>query len=166
MSRLAQHRGLLPSNVSIARHYASTSSRLSTANASELEHFTRLASEWWKPNSEYRILSRMNEPRIDLLRERLARHEPHLLRQAQLLQGKRVLDVGCGGGIFSEVFLFPQLLLLCIMIEKGKTDAGTPRRFNIRHRRCARQHRSGKSTRSPRPRLWLELGPFIPAFYG
>lgn len=98
-----------------------------TANASELEHFTRLASEWWKPNSEYRVLSRMNEPRIQLLRERLARDEPGLLGKRDFLKGKHVLDVGSGGGIFAEVFLSAcsyEALLTYVFIDQTLSRLG------------------------------------------
>ena len=53
---------------------------------SELEKFTRLASRWWDPNSEFKPLHDINPLRLDFINQRSP------------LQGKRVLDVGCGYG--------------------------------------------------------------------
>ena len=56
----------------------------------ELEKFNQLAHRWWDPNSEFKALHDINPLRLRWIDER-----------AQVA-GKRVLDVGCGGGILSE----------------------------------------------------------------
>ncbi|MFT3956249.1 MAG: bifunctional 2-polyprenyl-6-hydroxyphenol methylase/3-demethylubiquinol 3-O-methyltransferase UbiG [Piscinibacter sp.] len=64
----------------------------STLNADpqELAKFSELAHRWWDPESEFRPLHQINPLRLDWI----AGHVP--------LAGKRVLDVGCGGGILSD----------------------------------------------------------------
>ena len=57
----------------------------------ELEKFSQLAHRWWDPNSEFKPLHEINPLRLG-----------HIDRIAGGLAGKRVLDVGCGGGILSE----------------------------------------------------------------
>lgn len=60
------------------------------ADPAELQKFAELAHRWWDPASEFKPLHEINPLRLGLI-DRVAK-----------LQGKRVLDVGCGGGILSE----------------------------------------------------------------
>jgi 2-polyprenyl-6-hydroxyphenyl methylase/3-demethylubiquinone-9 3-methyltransferase len=56
----------------------------------ELQKFSDLAHRWWDPQSEFKPLHDINPLRLGYI-DRIAE-----------LKGKRVLDVGCGGGILSE----------------------------------------------------------------
>ena len=56
----------------------------------EIAKFSELAHRWWDPESEFRPLHQINPLRLDWIDQRAS------------LRGKRVLDVGCGGGILSD----------------------------------------------------------------
>jgi 2-polyprenyl-6-hydroxyphenyl methylase/3-demethylubiquinone-9 3-methyltransferase len=57
----------------------------------EIAKFSALAHRWWDPTSEFRPLHEINPLRLG-----------HIERLAGGLAGRRVLDVGCGGGILAE----------------------------------------------------------------
>jgi len=67
----------------------------------ELSKFSDLAHKWWDKNSEFKPLHEINPLRLGYI------------NNSTPLDGKRVLDVGCGGGILSES-----------MAEKGATVTG------------------------------------------
>ena len=60
------------------------------ADPAELAKFSELAHRWWDPDSEFKPLHQINPLRLDWI-DRLCK-----------LSGKRVLDVGCGGGILAD----------------------------------------------------------------
>ena len=60
------------------------------ADPQELAKFSDLAHRWWDTESEFRPLHQINPLRLDWIDAHAA------------LAGKRVLDVGCGGGILSD----------------------------------------------------------------
>jgi len=60
------------------------------ADPAELAKFSELAHRWWDPESEFRPLHQINPLRLNWI-DALAG-----------VAGKRVLDVGCGGGILAD----------------------------------------------------------------
>ncbi len=56
----------------------------------ELSKFSDLAHRWWDPESEFRPLHHINPLRLEWI------------HQQAHLTGKKVVDVGCGGGILAE----------------------------------------------------------------
>lgn len=64
------------------------------ADQIELQKFADLAHKWWDKNSEFKPLHEINPLRLNYI------------DSVSPLNGKRVLDVGCGGGILSESMFF------------------------------------------------------------
>jgi len=61
------------------------------ADPAELAKFSELAHRWWDPESEFRPLHQINPLRLGWIEQLTGG-----------LQGKQVLDIGCGGGILSD----------------------------------------------------------------
>lgn len=61
------------------------------ADAGELAKFNRLASQWWDPQGEFKPLHAINPLRLRYMETRVGG-----------FPGKRIVDVGCGGGILAE----------------------------------------------------------------
>lgn len=60
------------------------------ADPHEIQKFSELAHRWWDPTSEFRPLHEINPLRLEWINARAP------------LRGKKVIDIGCGGGILAE----------------------------------------------------------------
>jgi 2-polyprenyl-6-hydroxyphenyl methylase/3-demethylubiquinone-9 3-methyltransferase len=60
------------------------------ADPHEIQKFSELAHRWWDPTSEFRPLHEINPLRLEWINARVP------------LSGKKVIDIGCGGGILAE----------------------------------------------------------------
>lgn len=70
-----------------------------TIRADEIERFNRLAATWWNSAGPMRPLHVMNGLRLGYVLEQIGQH---FGRTAGDLQGLRIADIGCGGGLMCE----------------------------------------------------------------
>ena len=73
-----------------------------TIDAEEVRRFARLADTWWDTAGPFRPLHKLNPARLAFVRDRLCGHFGRGLKDRRPLQGLRLLDIGCGGGLVSE----------------------------------------------------------------
>ncbi|HZR61023.1 MAG TPA: bifunctional 2-polyprenyl-6-hydroxyphenol methylase/3-demethylubiquinol 3-O-methyltransferase UbiG [Xanthobacteraceae bacterium] len=73
-----------------------------TIDDDEVAHFARLAGRWWDPRGPWATLHRFNPVRLAYIRDRAAAHFDRDAARLDSLQGLRILDIGCGGGILCE----------------------------------------------------------------
>ncbi len=72
------------------REIIAMSSVRDNVDPAEVAKFDALASRWWDPDGEFRALHEINPLRLDWIRQHVN------------LSGKKVVDIGCGGGILAE----------------------------------------------------------------
>lgn len=86
---------------------------MSNVDAAEIEKFDRLASRWWDPHGEFRPLHEINPLRVAYINERAP------------LAGRKVIDVGCGGGLLTEAIA--ELGARVTGIDKGEAPLAVAR---------------------------------------
>ncbi|HEY5643757.1 MAG TPA: bifunctional 2-polyprenyl-6-hydroxyphenol methylase/3-demethylubiquinol 3-O-methyltransferase UbiG [Woeseiaceae bacterium] len=73
----------------------------------ELAKFDALAARWWDTEGEFRPLHQINPLRLDWIRQHVR------------LDGQRVLDIGCGGGILAESMAASKAIVTAIDLAEG-----------------------------------------------
>jgi 2-polyprenyl-6-hydroxyphenyl methylase/3-demethylubiquinone-9 3-methyltransferase len=68
----------------------------------EVAHYRGLATTWWDAAGPFWPLHRLNALRVPWILEHACQHFERDPAAALPLQGLRVVDIGCGGGILSE----------------------------------------------------------------
>ena len=79
-----------------------TDAARTTIDQTEVDRFSAMAAEWWSPTGKFRPLHKFNPVRLAYIRDRVAENFGRDPRSARPLEGLRVLDIGCGGGLLSE----------------------------------------------------------------
>lgn len=93
----------------------------SSINEDEVAHFSKLSSEWWDEQGEFSFLHKMNPVRMQFIKDKITervREEAGVAAEGDsVLKGLDVLDVGCGGGLLSEVLCSNELApIQCFLI--------------------------------------------------
>ncbi len=72
-----------------------------TLDKKEIEKFSKIAEEWWNPSGKFKPLHKFNPIRIKYIKENLI-NDFNLTNKKKPLNGLKILDIGCGGGLLSE----------------------------------------------------------------
>ena len=109
----------------------------------ELKKFEKMADQWWDANGPFRPLHQLNPTRVDYILAQWARHQAagHGQGKAQgqpngrgngghpvaSVAGKKILDVGCGGGLLAVAM--NKLGASVVGIDAEKTTIGVARAY-------------------------------------
>jgi len=79
----------------------------------EIEFFEKLADKWWDKNGEFKPLHQINDLRLSFINK-------NIKNNFGKIEGLKLLDIGCGGGLLSE----EMAKLGCIVtgIDAGKNN--------------------------------------------
>lgn len=73
-----------------------------TIDQAEVDRFSAMAAEWWDPTGKFRPLHKFNPIRLTYIRDMVCGQFGRDPRAHRPLEGLRILDIGCGGGLLSE----------------------------------------------------------------
>ena len=75
---------------------------MTTVDKTEIEKFSKMASDWWNPNGKFKPLHIFNPARIEFIKKKLISHFDLDSNCQKPLKKLKILDVGCGGGLLCE----------------------------------------------------------------
>lgn len=75
---------------------------MTSIDPAEIAKFEAMAAEWWDPKGKFKPLHMMNPVRLDYIVSQIAGEFGRDRRSLRPLDGLRVLDIGCGGGLVAE----------------------------------------------------------------
>lgn len=81
---------------------ARSASSRTTIDPEEVRKFSAIADEWWDPFGKFKPLHKFNPVRLAYIRDSVCAHFGRDRRAKSPLEGLRLLDIGCGGGLVAE----------------------------------------------------------------
>lgn len=73
-----------------------------SVDPAEIEKFRKMAADWWSPTGKFAPLHKFNPARLTYIREMAVKHFGLDAAARRPLEGLRLLDAGCGGGLVTE----------------------------------------------------------------
>jgi len=75
---------------------------MSTVDPKEIEHLSKFKNIWWDENGPIKLLHSFTPLRVQFVRDGLVNAGFKIQNPALPLEGVKIADVGCGGGILTE----------------------------------------------------------------
>ncbi|XP_024399661.1 uncharacterized protein [Physcomitrium patens] len=97
--------GSSPSSNSVTgerQAHSTHEARKNSVDTRETAKFAAIASTWWDPKGPYKPLHIMNPTRVSYVRSQICKHFGKDANTPRPLEGLKILDVGCGGGLVCE----------------------------------------------------------------
>ncbi len=91
---------LLPKNGAKNRTQPGARELPSSKIEEELSKFEKMAAQWWDEKGPFRPLHRLNPVRLDYIMKQWQQHTK-AQQTKDIFKGKKLLDIGCGGGLLS-----------------------------------------------------------------
>jgi 2-polyprenyl-6-hydroxyphenyl methylase/3-demethylubiquinone-9 3-methyltransferase len=73
-----------------------------SVDPAEIEKFRAMAADWWSATGKFAPLHKFNPARLTYIRETAVKHFGLDATARRPLEGLRLLDAGCGGGLVTE----------------------------------------------------------------
>ncbi|MEO1274541.1 MAG: bifunctional 2-polyprenyl-6-hydroxyphenol methylase/3-demethylubiquinol 3-O-methyltransferase UbiG [Pseudomonadota bacterium] len=80
----------------------SSTQQTTTIDPNEVAKFEAMAEAWWDPMGEFRPLHALNPVRLDYILAQVTSEFGLDPQSRMALNGLRLLDIGCGGGLLTE----------------------------------------------------------------
>lgn len=77
---------------------------VSTIDEAEVKKFSDIADEWWSETGKFKPLHKFNPIRISYIRQKIVTHFSRDEKSTTALNGLKIIDIGCGGGLIAEPF--------------------------------------------------------------
>lgn len=74
----------------------------SSVKAGEIEKFSKDAARWWDENGPFAPLHALNPVRMAYIKKQICKHFERDENNLKALEGLKILDIGCGGGLVCE----------------------------------------------------------------
>jgi len=100
-------------------------SSTTTVDDDEVARFSALAAEWWNPAGKFGVLHKFNPVRLDFIRDHVTAHFGRDPLSDCSLEGLRILDIGCGGGLLCEPMA--RLGAEVVGVDPSEKNIGTAR---------------------------------------
>ncbi|MGB0719911.1 MAG: bifunctional 2-polyprenyl-6-hydroxyphenol methylase/3-demethylubiquinol 3-O-methyltransferase UbiG [Bdellovibrionales bacterium] len=73
-----------------------------TVDQKEIQHFSKDSAHWWDEDGPFAPLHRLNPVRLSYIKAQICDHVGRDVNDLNALDGLRILDIGCGGGLVCE----------------------------------------------------------------